>query len=213
MRITGRQLRQIIKEEVARMMNEEDIPGETITKDPVTGKLSSTATPKGGSALLSKYFAADRAAADKIKRDLEQNAMMNISLGADVAQPFTSETGAGKLLIKVPSAGLGVTPATATATVGAKPNITFKVLDASGGELQLSDDGYTLFRNIVGRLRRRIDATPRPRLTFEIELPVKWSPGKVIVGTGKGFSDMGGGTAFTADKIAGNISIMGIGFR
>ena len=202
MRITGRQLRQIIKEEVERMMNEDEVPGETITKDPVTGKLSSTAQPKGGSALLSKYFAADRAAADKIKRDLEQNAMMNISLGADVAQPFTSETGTGKLLIKVPSAGLGVTPATATATVGAKPNITFKVLDTTGGELQLSDDGYVLFRNIVGRLKRRIDKTPRPRLTFEIELPVKWSPGNVIVGSGKGFSDMGGGTAFTADKIA-----------
>jgi hypothetical protein len=75
MRITGRQLRQIIKEEVARMMNEDETNIEV-------------------------NAASDQTSAAKIKDTLEKNAFLRIRL-SDRIVPFRVPRGTGKLIIKV----------------------------------------------------------------------------------------------------------------
>ena len=193
MRITARQLRQIIKEEVESMMREED------KSAPAAGR---AAAIKGTE--LGKRVDAEKVRADEIVRKLESNAYMNISLGTDIAQPFTTPSGKGIIKILVQSRAMP------------SPN-KYEILDQSGvSKLGMNIDGNKLLRAIVNRINSRMlpKKEELPMLTFEVKLPFEWSPGKLILGKRGGpVIGFGGGEDFTADKLNGGISLMGIGFR
>ena len=200
MRITSRQLRQIIKEEVENMMREEDAGAQDTIK--VRPAKSSAEAIKGTE--LGKRVDAEKVRADEIVRKLESNAYMNISLGSDISQPFTTPSGKGIIKILVQSRAMP------------SPN-KYEILDQSGvSKLGMNIDGNKLMRAIANRINRRMlpKKEELPMLTFEVKLPFEWSPGKLILGKRGGpVIGFGGGEDFTADMLNGGISLMGIGFR
>jgi len=210
MRITGRQLRRIIQEEVESMINEEDNV-TTFSRDPQTGK-AVMIDPKTGKPYpagkvtdaLAKRTAAAKARADELALKIKSNAYMNISLGSDIAQPFTTPSGKGILKITVQSSAM---PA----------EDKYEVLDQSGKiKLGLNPDGGELMSKVMSRIKSRMlpRKEERPMIAFEVELPFTWAPGTLTIGTGGGdIIGFGGGEDYTADKLNGGISIMGIGFR
>lgn len=188
MRITTRQLRQIIKEEVENMMREEDKGAQDKIKGTELGKRAD----------------AEKVRADEIVRILEKNAYMNISLNSNIDQPFTTPSGKGIIKILVQSRAMP------------SPN-KYEILDQSGvSKLDMSKNGYDLMRAIANRINSKMlpKKEELPMLTFEVKLPFEWSPGELILGTRGGpVIGFGGGEDFAADMFNGAISLMGIGFR
>lgn len=145
------------------------------------------------------YGASDQTSAAKVKDTVEKNALLNISLGSEVVAPFAAPKGTGKLIIKVG---------------GSDRPLSYDLLDAQGAKLALQGDGRMLFQQLMNRVRRKMMPAALPPGTFDIVLPISWSPGNLIVGTGGGpILAFGGGENYTADKVLGGISIAGIGFR
>lgn len=202
MRITGRQLRRIIQEEVERMINEEDAgPSDTIVAGAKEDRLGAL---KGTS--LGNRLADFKAQADEVVKKLESNAYMNISLGSDIKQPFTTPSGKGILKLLIPARN------------APSQTIQIDVLDQSGvSKLGMNADGSILIRAIVNRIKRTM--LPReqeqiPMMSYTVKLPFTFEPGKLILGNRGGpVIGFGGGEDYTADKLNGGISIMGIGFR
>jgi len=228
MRITSRQLRQIIQEEVARMMDEAETGEETIVVDPKTGKTingpSAANLPPG----IKQRFAADQARANEIARKVEGNAYMNIMLGSDIMQPFMSDSGKG--ILKLTVFGPGTPDAISSAQVKSAPDLSsalkasgeslvmrvrHEVLDGSGGsKLSMGPDGADLMRKIAGRIKNKMLPKDVPLGSFVIKLPFTWSPGKLVLGDRGGSAPgFGGGENYTADKVLGGVTIQGIGFR
>lgn len=205
MRITSRQLRRIIQEEVERMMDEAETGEETIVVDPKTGK-SVDNRPKMTNPILAKKFAELRKVADDVKRGIEGSALFKISLGEDVSAPFAASTGEGVLNFTVNG------PGTSSASPGTH-NVKYEVLDNAGSKLELVGDGFQLFNQVNGRIKRKLPSI-LPPVTFVISLPFKWSPGNVTIGKGGDSAKIvGGGAEYMADKVLGGISLQGIGFR
>jgi hypothetical protein len=191
MRITSRQLRQIIKEEVENMMREEDEVnvGAAATKNAAAGTT------------FDAYGKDDAAAA---ARKIESNAYMNITLGSSINQPFTSPKGSGILKIEIP-------PPTAPSQ-----KIKSDILDQSGvSKLGMNPDGNLLMRAIVGRIARRmLPKVEKPVVPYTVKLPFTFEPGKLILGAKGGpVIGFGGGEDYDADKALGGVQIMGRGFR
>jgi len=211
MRITSRQLRQIIQEEVENMLYEDDNAETTFSRDPQTGKAvaidpkTDKPYPAGKvTDALAKRTAAAKARAEELARKFESNAYMNIDLGSDIAQPFTTPSGKGMLKITVQSSAM---PA----------EDKYEVLDQSGtNKLGLNPDGGELMSKVMSRIKSRMlpRKEERPIQTFQVRLPFTWAPGNLTIGTkGGDIIGFGGGEDYTADKVLGGISIMGIGFR
>jgi hypothetical protein len=209
MRITSRQLRQIIQEEVERMMDEAETGEETIVVDPKTGAPVDN-RPKMTNSILGKKTAELRKVADDVKRSIEGSALFKISLGADVSAPFAASTGEGVLNFTVNGPG---TPAAASSASPGTANVKYEVFDSAGSKLELVGDGRQLFNQVNGRIKRKLPSV-LPPLSFVISLPFKWSPGNVTIGKGGDSAKIvGGGAAYMADKVLGGIALQGIGFR
>jgi hypothetical protein len=231
MRITSRQLRQIIKEEVENMMREEDAGAQdTINVGPeksTAEKLKGTRIGKIVSDLAAKQ--------DALKRDLQANTVYSISIDGSF-QAFSTPNGEGKLVLHIlgPGASDPTTQAAlkaaaeraytsdsaraAMAKMATEPatlRLKFDVLDkTSGAKAPLTVDGSNLLKKVAGRIRRKLLAKSDLLGGFlSVEIPIKWMPNKVIIGDKTKMTSITGGTDYTADKDDNmGVSLMGMGF-
>jgi hypothetical protein len=212
MRITSRQLRRIIQEEVVRMMDEAETGEETIVVDPKTGAPVDN-RPKMTNPILAKKTAELRKVADDVKSRVEGNTLFKISLGTGFSAPFAASTGEG--LLKITVNGPGVRDAaSAGAPASSATSVRYELFDKSGAKLELVGDGRQLFNQVTGRIKRKLPDV-LPPLAFVISMPFKWSQGNVTVGVDDGRRGFGGagGVDYTADKVLGGVALQGIGFR
>jgi hypothetical protein len=201
MKITSRQLRRIIQEEVARMMNEEDAAETVFTTGPSGVQMQGA--PDTSKSALGARFEQFRAAAQKVGDRVGEQFKMGIDVGQGVPSPFSTPNGKGQLIVALAPAG------TAGNTTGRTAVTSIDVQAEGLGKIQLSDMG--LMRGVGARVARaadRLDPNIPAGARFTVRIPISWSPGKVILGSPDTFSN------YTADVVPGGaVSIVGVGTR
>ncbi len=166
MRITGRQLRQIIKEEVARMMNEDE------TED-LFGDIE---IPQSG--------------VDELKREI-QDLKMNIMVDSGVPNQFSTPNGSGTLRIKVAPPSLELKPMKPAgdgkfiAPAAAQPVVTFSMKDTGGATI--SAPSQDLINGVIKHVRKMVakNSAKLSGQTIDVQIPFSWEPGRVVLGSAK----------------------------